>query len=271
MLLKKTLLVSLPLLIFTACKGDDSKNGDSPADLSTAISQNSVALENKGESTPPSVSTEVPNTGSTTTNDNVTVTGSPTKGGSTGTPEQNVGQNPGQNPGQNSGGTTTKPECETFVIDFEKALDGNALHLGDSMNSQYAAKGIGFIAHRNLSNGTTVNDVKPVLIDTPKTGLGAATDLTDRQRGGYVKLTFAKPTSIISLDTINFTTNKSNLELFTMNSRNEYVSKSVQAIPQKAANETFNLSVDDHSYIRKMTIKFDGANAVDNIKVCIKN
>lgn len=255
-MLHKTLIVCLPLLAFTACKPGSKKsnNAANPTPVAEAIKDNNAALESKNVATPPVVTQSIEGT--------VAI---PTEGaGKTDDSKQNQNQNAPSLP-------EAKPECETLVIDFDKGPNGATLKSGELLNDQYAAWGVSFVAHKNLSNGTTVYDVKPVTVQTTQTGLAASPDVPENTRGGYVKLVFAKPTSIINADFFDVDNSSSEIELFTMKSDGKYESKSKQAIPQKADKETANLSVDDHSYIRKMTIKFTASSAIDNIKICIKN
>ncbi len=246
-MLRTTLLICLPLLTITAC-GKGNKDKKNPAPVLTA------------EINPTTGSTPAP-TGSVSADEALKVDQTPKPNDS-----NNAGQN--QNPNQNQ--PTPKPECETALIDFEKSLNGTPLVKADEVKDEYSLLGVGFIAHKDMSSGTTIFDVKPVLTQVPHTGLAATTQLPDNARGGYVKLTFAYPTSVLSLDLIDVENPTSNIELFTMNDRNEYVSKSVQAIPQRGDNETFNVTLADQSYVRKLTIKLTGSSSVDNIKICVK-
>lgn len=259
MMLHKTLVVCLPLLAFAACKADSKKSNNpvNPTAVADAIQGNSSALETKGETTPPVVTQPTEGT--------VTVPGEDNgKGGQT--DDGGEGQN------QNQNGPTvpeTKPECETLVIDFDNGPDGK-LKEQDALNDQYKKWKISFIAHKDMGNNNVHSNVKPTLVKTPQTGLGASPHADGNVNGGYVKIMFEDATSIISADFIDVDNNTSNLELFTVNNQGHYVSKSKQAIPQRADKETQTLSVDDHSYIRKMTVQFTGSSAVDNIKICVK-
>lgn len=259
-MLRKTLVICLPLLAFAACKADSKKSNSpvNPTAVTDAIQGNNSALETKGETTPPGVTQPTQGT--------VTVPGANDgKGGGS------DGDSSGQNQNQNQNGPTTpenKPECETLVIDFDNTPAGK-LNSNDTLNEQYKNYGISFISHKNLDNGTTVTNAKPVVVPTPKTGLASTPD-QQNARGGYVKLLFKDPTSIISADFVDVDNNSSNIELFTTNDHVHYTRNSTQAIPQRADRETQTLSVDDHSYIHKMTIKFTGSSAVDNIKICVK-
>ena len=256
----KTIVVCLPLLAFAACKTINKKS-NSPANItnvSDAIQGNSSALEAKSETTPPVVTQPTEST--------VTVPGN--NDGKVGDQDDN-----GDNQNQNQNGPSvpeTKHECETLVIDFDNGPEAKLKEL-DTLNDQYKKWKISFIAHKDMGNNNVQYDVKPTLVKTPQTGLGASPHADGNTNGGYVKIMFAQPTSIINADFIDVDNNSSYLELYTVNAHGDYVTKSKQAIPQRADKETANLSVDDHSYIRKMTIKFTGSSAVDNIKICVKN
>ncbi|RZA27260.1 MAG: hypothetical protein EOP10_00685 [Proteobacteria bacterium] len=252
MMLRTTLLICLPLLTVTAC-GKGSKDKKSPPPVVSA------------EVNPTTGSTPAP-TGSVSAEDALKVDQTPKPQDS----KNGAGQNQSQNQSQPTTPETPKPECETALIDFEKGSNGVSLVKDQEMKDEYSPLGVGFIAHKELANGATVFDVKPVLVVAPLTGLAATTQSPDNARGGYVKLTFAHPTSVKSLDLIDVENPTSTIELFTMNDRNEYVSKSVQSIPQRGHNETFNVTLNDQSYVRKLTIKLTGSSSVDNIKICVK-
>ncbi|MBC7530700.1 MAG: hypothetical protein H7318_03915 [Oligoflexus sp.] len=92
----------------------------------------------------------------------------------------------------------------------------------------------------------------------------------DNAHGGVIKLFFAKPTALVSMDLIDVESSDSNIELFNKAENGDYIKKSGQPIPAKPDAAVQMLSVDDHSYVDKLMINLSGSGAVDNIKICVK-
>lgn len=91
----------------------------------------------------------------------------------------------------------------------------------------------------------------------------------DNANGGVLKLFFAKPTALVSMDLIDIESKDSTIELFNKVGT-DYVRKTVQPIPATKDAAVQTLSVDDHSYVDKLMINLAGSGAVDNIKICVK-
>jgi hypothetical protein len=95
------------------------------------------------------------------------------------------------------------------------------------------------------------------------------TNPDDNANGGVLKLFFAKPTALVSMDLIDVESKDSNIELYNKVGT-DYVRKTVQPIPAMKDGAVQTLSVDDHSYVNKLMINLAGSGAVDNIKICVK-
>ncbi|MBC7659496.1 MAG: hypothetical protein H7249_07280 [Chitinophagaceae bacterium] len=88
--------------------------------------------------------------------------------------------------------------------------------------------------------------------------------------GGTITLYFARPASLISVDMVDVSNDRSTLEYANRVAIEQYERSMIQAIPSRDVGSLQTLTANDHSYTDRLTINFKSAGALDNIKLCIK-